>query len=236
MLEARGSTRRSGMPGRASLVLVPVRVLRLPLPRAVAHVLECTLRRPTEVGLGLRGIGDHASEVTGTALAYLVGDRLPGRLLEGLDHLEDGVALAGAQVVDEAAAGRYAEEFVHRADVAIGEVLDVDVVPHARAVRCVPVVPEDVDALALADGDLLHVGHEVGRDAPRALADLPGRVGADRVEVAEERHAELRVGRRRVHEDPLDHVLRPAVRVRAAQGPPLVDRLLARLVDRRGRR
>eukprot|EP00406_Dinophysis_acuminata_P049574 CAMPEP_0179301132 /NCGR_PEP_ID=MMETSP0797-20121207/47397_1 /TAXON_ID=47934 /ORGANISM="Dinophysis acuminata, Strain DAEP01" /LENGTH=367 /DNA_ID=CAMNT_0021010633 /DNA_START=358 /DNA_END=1461 /DNA_ORIENTATION=+ len=235
MSEVHWSARGLGTPGRASLVVVPVRVLRLPAPGAVAHVLERSLRRPAEVGPGFGGVGDDAREVAGAAPGDPVRDRPPRGLLEGPDHLEDGVPLAGAQVVHEAAAAR-AEDPPHRADVAVGEVLDVDVVAHARAVRRVPVVPEDADALALADGDLLHVGHEVVRDAPRALADLPGGVGPDRVEVAEERHAELRVGRRRVHEDPLDHVLRPAVRVRAAQGPPLVDRLLARLVDRRGRR
>ena len=44
------------------------------------------------------GISPALGDIAGTAGGDPVGDRLAGGLFEGLDHIEDGIALAGTQI------------------------------------------------------------------------------------------------------------------------------------------
>ena len=89
----------------------------------------------------------------------------------------------------------------------------MDVVAHAGAVGRVVVVAKDVHGVALADGGLRDVGHEVVGDALGVLAHEARGVRADGVEVAQQHDVPLRVGGVEVGEDLLDHPLGPAVGV-----------------------
>jgi hypothetical protein len=62
------------------------------------------------------------------------------------------------------------------------------------------------------------IGQQVVRDAGRVLADRAGPVGADRVEVAQQRDPPARLGRGDVAQDLLDHHLGPAVGLVAEVG------------------
>mmetsp|Transcript_84218 Transcript_84218/g.225900 ORF Transcript_84218/g.225900 Transcript_84218/m.225900 type:complete len:286 (+) Transcript_84218:235-1092(+) len=232
--EAReGRRTQGGTYSRLRPVLVSVRVLGLPLPRAFAHVLERAFRLPAKVGLGLGGIRDHRGQISRAAVHDLIVDGLARGYLEGLDHVQDGRPGARAQIVDDAA-GIHAKDLLQRAYVPFGQVVDVDVVAHACAVCGGPVVPVHRENLSPPHGDLLHKGHEVVRHARRALAYSARGVSAHGVEVPEDGDLQRRVRLRGVEQELLDHVLRPAVGVRAAGGLALIERLLARLVDRGG--
>ena len=72
-----------------------------------------------------------------------------------LDHLQDGCSRAGAEVDRDAADVGRAEELVQRGHVALGQVHDVDVVAHARAVARRIVAPEHAQRRALAKRHLI---------------------------------------------------------------------------------
>ena len=90
----------------------------------------------------------------------------------------------------------------------------VDVIAHARAVRCGIVVAEHADRSELANRDLRHIGHQVVGDALRVLADKAALVRTDRVEVAQQHDVPLVVAHVEVGEHLLKHGLRLAVRIR----------------------
>ena len=60
-----------------------------------------------------------------------------------------------------------------------------------------------MDLLQLADSDLGDVGHKVVGDAVGVLADQAGRMGADGVEVAQQRNIQLGVSLAAVGQDAL---------------------------------
>ena len=107
---------------------------------------------------------------------------------------------------------------VHRRDVAAREIDDVQIVAHARAVRRGIVVAENAQLLAPSGGGLRDIRHQIVGDAARVLADESARMRADGVEVPQQHDGPARIGLRRVGEDLLAHVFRPAVGVRAAAG------------------
>ena len=78
-------------------------------------------------------------------------------LFESLYHVEHGVAVACAEVVNGKAA--FAFDGLEGGDVACGEVANVDVVADAGAVRGVVVVTEYAEFLAEADCGLCDVWH-----------------------------------------------------------------------------
>ena len=81
-----------------------------------------------------------------------------------------------------------------------------------------------MDLLQLADSDLGDVGHKVVGDAVGILADQAGRMGADGVEVAQQRNIQLGVSLATVGQDALGKHLGGAVGVRgAAHGEILAD-------------
>ena len=130
--------------------------------------------------------------------------------------------MAGAEVVGvDALGGADAGEGFQ---MPLGEVDDVDVVAHAGAVGGRVIVAVDREALELAGGHLGDIGEEVIRDAVRVLADEAALVGADGVEVAQQRDAPVLVRHPEVAEDVLDHQLGRAVGVGGREGEVLPDR------------
>ena len=65
------------------------------------------------------------------------------------------------------------------------KVNDVDVITYTRAVRCIIVVTEDVNDLALARCNLSYIRKKVVRNTLRIFTDETADVSTDRVEVAE---------------------------------------------------
>ena len=104
----------------------------------------------------------------------------------------------GTEVDRAAAKLGVAEHLDDGAHVALGEVHDVDVVAHGRAVGRRVVAAKDAQKVALPERDLLHVRHQVVGDADGVLAQVAARVRADRVEVAQQQDAPALVRRRDV--------------------------------------
>ena len=76
-----------------------------------------------------------------------------------------------------------AADLCERGHVSPGQVLHVHVVPAARAVPRVEVVPEDGEAVPQPHRHLRHEGEEVAGRAPGVLAQLRTGVRPGRVEV-----------------------------------------------------
>ena len=151
-----------------------------------------------------------------------------------MDHVENARSLAGPQVEDahaptrpvslSIALDRAEPERLARADFAAHpvecgnmparQVDHVDVIAHARTIRCGIVVAEHADRSELANRDLRHIGHQVVGDALRVLADKAALVRTDRVEVAQQHDIPLVVSHIKVGEHLLKHGLRLAVRIR----------------------
>ena len=129
--------------------------------------------------------------------------------LESVDHVEDAVAVAGAEVVDGEAT--LPLDGFEGADVPVGEVDDVDVVAHAGAVRGGVVVAEDAEAGAFADGNLGDVGHEVVWDAVWVFTNKTRFVGANWIEIAKEGCLKFRIGICIILHDFFNEILRAAV-------------------------
>ena len=77
----------------------------------------------------------------------------------------------------------------------LGQVADVEVVPDAGAVRGGVVVSEDRQRPPQSGHGLSQEGHEVGRRAKGQLSDLSAGMGADGVEVPQQRDPEISTGR-----------------------------------------
>ena len=106
---------------------------------------------------------------------------MAGGLLVGLDDLKHGVAVAGAQIVDEHA---FLVDVVDDGHMALGQIDHMDVVTHAGAVGRVVIVAVHLDFLQLADRDLGHIRGEIRRNTLRVFAQQTGFMRADGVEVA----------------------------------------------------
>ena len=191
--------------------VVAVRVLLLPVPAVGAHLLDAVLSHPAQLVFGLGGVSVALGDVAGAAGIDDVGDGLAAGFLEGMDDIQHAVTLAGAEVADEEAAVRF--QLLDGADMAAGQVHDMDVVADAGAVGSGVVIAEDMDLFQLAHSHLGDVGHEVVGDAVRVLADEAGLVGADGVEVAQQSHVQGGVRLADIGEDALGHGLGGAVGV-----------------------
>ena len=96
---------------------------------------------PVKFAGGLGGIGVAGGDVAGAARQDAVGDMDAGAALEGVYHVEDRVAFAGAEVVDGQTALLF--DGGEGGYMPAGEVHHMDVVAHAGAVGRVVVVAED---------------------------------------------------------------------------------------------
>ena len=87
----------------AGCVLISVRVFALPVPAVAAHVCDGLLCFPAEHGFCLGGVGIDGRQIACAARANNVGDGDVVDLGEGVDHLQDTHAAAGAEIEDLAA-------------------------------------------------------------------------------------------------------------------------------------
>ena len=133
-----------------------------------------------------------------------------------MEHVQHAVALAGAQVAHEQSA--LALQFLHRRHVALGQIHHMDIVPHAGAVGGGVVVAVDVKLFQLTHRHLGNIRHQVVGDAVGVLAHQAGLVGADGVEVAQQRHVQRGVCGADVGQDALLEQLGGAVGIGGASG------------------
>ena len=121
-------------------------------------------------------------------------------------------------------------------DMALGKIHDMDVVAHTRAIGRVVIVAEYVEVGQQTGGHTGDERHQVVRNPVGILADQPGFVGADRVEVAQAGNAPLRIRAGDVGEHLLDVQFGAAVGVRGGSRMCLVDRQVLRIAIDRGAR
>ena len=196
-----------------SLPLIPIRILILPVPAVTAHLFYAVLGFPTEFGFGLGRVAVASGDVTGTAGLDGVGDFHSVDFLKGGDYVQNGIAVAGTDVIDGEAA--LALNGFQGADMGAGEVNDMDIVAHSCAIGGVVVISKNSQFFTLAYGNLGDVGHQVIGDTVGILTYQAALVCADGVEVAEEYDVPLLVGTLEVHQDFFQHALGLSVGVGA---------------------
>ena len=113
---------------------------------------------------------------------------------------------------------------------------DVDVIAQPGAVVRGVVAAPNVQALALAAGDLRHIRQQIARHALGVFANVAAGVRADWVEVAQDGNAPRRVGRVHVAQQVLGHPLGAGIGVAGVQRVLLGQRQRLRLAVHRGRR
>src|SRR6266446_5929572 len=124
--------------------------------------------------------------IAGAARAELAGNLAAGDAIGGVNHFENGIAAAVADV--EGFAGNAIDGF-ERADVGIRNVQDVDIITDASAVRGGIVRAENIDVRQIASGGVQDAGDEMRLDA-MILAELLRGTGS--IEIAE--HGVLQAG------------------------------------------
>ena len=98
----------------------------------------------------------------------------------------------------------------------------MDIVPYSGTVRRIVVIAEHIQMIQLAHCHLGNVGHQVIGDTVGSLADQPGLVCADWIEVTQQHHvpwvgvAVLRIRCMQIGKDLLQHGFGLAIRIRAA--------------------
>ena len=97
--------------------------------------------------------------------------------------------------------------------MAAGQIHHMDIVAHAGAIRGGVVVAKDVHFFQLADRHLGDIRHQVIGDAVGVLTDEAGLVGADGVEVAQQRHIQAGISLADILQDTLGEGLGGAVGV-----------------------
>ena len=188
-----------------NLPLISIRILTLPVPTVTAHFFNAVLGFPAEFGFGLGGVAVAGGDIAGTAGLDAIGDFHTVDFLKGGDYVQNGIAVAGTDVIDSEAA--LALNGFQGADMGAGKVNDVDIVAHSCAIGGVVVVTKDAQLLTLAYGYLGDVGHQVIGDTVGILAYQAALVCADGVEIAEEYDVPLLVGTLEVHQDFFQHAL-----------------------------
>ena len=114
----------------------------MPAERGLNDFVESLPSSPLERGLGERRVGVRGDRITWSSADDLVGHGAADDACRRVDHLEHGGADTGPEIDgDRGSVVRQAiAQDVERTNVGIGEILDMDVVPDARAVggRVVP--------------------------------------------------------------------------------------------------
>ena len=126
----------------------PIRIPFLPVPAIPDHLIDPVLSTPAKFALGFRGVRVNDRNIAGTTAINDIRDLDAVHAFKGFHELQNAVALPCSKVV-------YCETTVvldrlESVYVASGEVYDVDVVPAAGAIRCVIVVPENMQLLQLS--------------------------------------------------------------------------------------
>jgi hypothetical protein len=149
----------------------------VPAPGVFDGFLDAVLRGPAEGVFHVLVRGDQDGRVAVAAGLLVDRDGVAGDLATKVDDFLHRGPLPRAEVEG---AG---DGLLDREAVDVGEVLHVDVVAHGGAVGGGVVGAEDLDGLALAEGDFQNVGDEMGFDA---VVFAAARAGAGGIEVAED--------------------------------------------------
>ena len=128
-----------------------------------------------------------------------------------MQHLQDGIAFAGADI-DHFRAGML-HRVIQRLDMGSRQIDDMDIIAHAGAVYGVVVIPENGKIRQLAVGDLGDIGKQVVRDAVRDFADQTALMGADRIEIAQQHRGKLLVRESQICQDAFIEEFGRAVRI-----------------------
>ena len=185
------------------------------MPGVLRHFVKVARHAPVQLAIGLFSVRPVGREVAFAARREVVVNRFAAGFAKSVDHVEHAAADACAKVIDMHAG--FISQFFHRRDVAVGQVHHVNVVAHAGAIFGWVVVAEYRQRFTTADRDLRDIRHQVVRDALRIFTHIARRMRADRVEVAQQRDAPVRLRFLQVSEDLLDHQL--AFTVRALRSP-----------------
>ena len=118
--------------------------------------------------------------------------RFPLAASKARDHLKHAAAGAGAQI--DGKAFRAVEQFERR-HVAGSQIHHVNIIPDAGPIGRVIIAAPDVQPVAPPDRDLGNKGDEIIGDAFRILADQAALMGADGIEIAQDRDPPGRVAR-----------------------------------------
>jgi len=188
-----------------SSLLIPIRILALPVPTVAAHLFYAVLGFPAEFGFGLGRVAVAGGDVAGTAGLDAIGDFHSVDFLKSGDYVQNGIAVTCADVIDGETA--LALNGFQGTDMGAGEVNDMDIVAHSCAIGGVVVVTKDSQFFALAYGNLGDVGHQVIGDTVGILTYQAALVCTDGIEVAEEYDVPLLVGTLEVHQDFFQHAL-----------------------------
>ena len=123
----------------------PIRIPFLPVPAIPDHLIDPVLSTPAKFALGFRGVRVNDRYIAGTTAINDIRDLDAVHAFKGFHEPQNAVALPCSKVVRcESTVVLNRLESVY---VASGEVYDVDVVPAAGAIRCVIVVPENMQLL-----------------------------------------------------------------------------------------
>src|SRR3989338_4114947 len=154
----------------------------LPLPRGADDVVEAKARLPSKRLRRLTGIGDKTRGIPGPPRTHAHLYFFPSDTLDSAQDLLHGIAVAVSQIEDPAF--QAAKKRLERQKMRRGQVLDVNVIANAGAVRRVVVVAEDHELFVLSGDGAKDVGNDV-RFGLMALAGLPSRMRAAGVEITQ---------------------------------------------------
>ena len=172
------------------------------------------LHLPPELGHGLGRVRIQRGRIAGATRGERVRHLETADLLHRADHFEDGGGLARAEVVEALRAGRL--KLREDRDVCAAQVVDVDVVAQAGAVRRRVVVAKDLQGWAASGGRIDRQRDKV-RLGIMVLADRAIGRGPRGVEVAKGGKAQA-VGGRDRRQRVLEVELGLAIRVDGAWG------------------
>ena len=152
------------------LFAVTVGIFPLPVPGVTAHIHEGLFGLPAQNLCTLGRIGIAGGDVTGTAVNDLVGQLQTVGLVEGLDHIQHGIANAGAQI--EHFTALVFVNILNGCNMALSQVHHMDVIPHTGAVMGVIVIAVYTQELTAAHSNLGDVGNRLAlRQVLESLSD-----------------------------------------------------------------
>ena len=174
-----------------------------------AHIDESSPGPPAKFPVGERGVCVTLWRVAGSARDDLVGDRNASGLFISMDHLENGMASTGTEVVDLHSRRGMGQ----RGDVPFGQIGNMDVVANGSTIRGGVIPPEDIKFGTTSDRDLTDARHQVVRHTSRVFSDFAARICTDGIKIAEDRYRKLGCRGGDIGKNQLTHQFRAAVRV-----------------------
>ena len=120
---------------KQSTSLVSVRILTLPVPAVVAHLVDAILSLPAQLAFSLRRVAVASGNVASATRLDRVGNLYAINLFKSLHHIQHAVTVTSAEIVDSQSAT--AVNGLECSYVAFGKVDDVDIIAHAGTVGSV---------------------------------------------------------------------------------------------------